>query len=260
MTSALFKKIERLHGSDPWGDVLDAGTGDKSLSWVAALPTKSWTAVTAQTVMAESARQALSVPPRDCDRILTANWVDEQFLAGECFDTVLLDYTIGAVDAFAPYFQESLLQQMASRTLATLYITGLEPYVPIVADDEVGLFVGDLGRLRDACMLLARDRPYREYPVSWVVAQLRRSGFTVKDAIHFRIRYRHQFLESQLAICENRVDRFIDSNLADAMRIYIAQMRKRGETLIDQHDGLYYGRNYVVRAVAGAPLPQPNSS
>jgi len=199
--------------------------------------------------MAESARRALTAPPREGDRILVGNWANETFLAGERFDTVLLDYTIGAVDAFAPYFQEALLQQMASRVRGTLYITGLEPYVPVLADEEVGLFVGDLGRLRDACMLLARDRPYREYPAPWVVSELRRAGFRVTDVQHFRIRYRRQFLASQLAICEDRVQRFADNELATAMRKHIAIMRRHGEALIDRHDGLPYGRDYVLRAV-----------
>lgn len=249
MTSALFKKIEQLHGDTRWGHVLDAGTGDKSLPWVAALPTQSWTAVTMQAAMAESASRALAVRPRQCDRIIMGNWSDDTFLADEQFDTVLLDHTVGAVDAFAPYFQETFLHNMASRTRATLYVTGLEPYVPVIADDEVGAFVGDLGRLRDACMLLAGDRPYREYPATWVAAQLRQAAFTVTDAAHFRIRYRHQFLESQIDICEQRVQRFRDPALAAAMRVYLAQMRGRGETLIDRHDGLPYGRDYVLRAV-----------
>lgn len=31
--------------------------------------------------------------------------MDENFLKGRVFDTVLADYLIGAIDGFAPYFQ-----------------------------------------------------------------------------------------------------------------------------------------------------------
>ncbi len=247
-TSSLLKHIEKLQGSQPWGHILDAGTGPKSLPWIAALPSERWTAVTAQASMADSARRALTSPHRKCDRIVIGNWADGGLLPGERFDTVLLDYLIGAVDAFAPYFQEALLHQLAARTRGSFYVIGLEPYVPVVADEEVGAFVGDLGRLRDACQLLARDRPYREYPAQWVVAQLQQAGMTVTDTKYFRIRYRQQFLAGQLDICESRVGQFADPALAAALLEHIAQMRRRGEALIDQHDGLAYGRDYVIRA------------
>lgn len=251
LKSSLLQKIEALHGDAPWGHVLDAGTGRKSLPWVASLASERWTAVTAQRDMAEAAHQALAAPPRENDRILIGNWADENFLKVEQFDTVLLDYFIGSVDAFAPYLQEGLIQRMAAHTRGALYVIGLEPYVPILEEDEVGRFVGDLGRLRDACQLLAGDRPYREYPAAWVAAQLQRAGMKVTDTRHFRIRYREQFLASQLAICEARVKSFADPALASAMSDHIEALRQRGQSLIEQHDGLPYGRDYVLRAQPG---------
>lgn len=198
--------------------------------------------------MAETARRLLPTTPRAGDRILVGNWADDRFLADERFDTVLLDYFIGAVDAFAPYAQEALINRLAACTGGSLYVTGLEPYVPLVADEEVGAFIGDLGRMRDACMLLARDRPYREYPAAWTIAQLQRAGFKVTAQRSFKIRYRQRFLSSQLEICEERLKRFADPALADAMGRHIESMRSRGEALIERHDGLPYGRDYVLRA------------
>ena len=246
--SALFRKIESLQGDVPWGHVLDAGTGPRSLAWVASLDTERWTAVTAQHAMAQSAGAALPGEPRDNDRMILGNWSDDSLLAGEQFDTVLLDYFVGAIEAFAPYDQEAVLRRMVSLTRGRLYITGLEPYVPVVVEDEIGRFVGDLGRLRDACMLLAGDRPYREYPAAWVVDQLRRCGLNVTETKHFSIRYRSKFLESQLSICEDRVKRLPDQTLASAMKGHIANIRAVGEALIEKHDGLPYGRDYVICA------------
>lgn len=246
---SLFKKVEELQGQVPWGHMLDAGTGPKSLSWISSLPTERWTAVTAQPVLIESTRQALSSEPRTDDRLVLGNWADDSLLADERFDTVLLDYFIGAVDAFAPYMQEALLHRMAARVRGTLYVIGLEPYVPITAEDEVGEFIGDLGRFRDACMLLARDRPYREYPAQWVAAQLRLAGLRVTETAFFSIRYRRRFLASQLDICQQRTQRIADPALAAALRDKIERLRDRGEALIKQHDGLRYGRDYVLQAV-----------
>ncbi|MEM8564065.1 MAG: class I SAM-dependent methyltransferase, partial [Pseudomonadota bacterium] len=213
------------------------------------LPTERWTAVTAQPVMIESTRQALSRNPRAVDRLILGNWADASLLADERFDTVLLDYFVGAVDAFAPYMQETLLHRMAARVRGVLYVIGLEPYVPLTAEDEVGQFVGDLGRFRDACMLLARNRPYREYPAEWVAAQLAQARMRVTHTRFFSIRYRQRFLESQLEICEQSAQHFSDSTLASTIRGKIERMRDRGEALIQEHDGLRYGRDYVLRAV-----------
>ncbi|MHA7815145.1 MAG: hypothetical protein ACX93N_01600 [Pseudohaliea sp.] len=159
---------------------------------------------------------------------------------------------IGAINAFAPHYQEALIRRLATVTTGTLYVTGLEPYVPVVSDEEVGQFVGDLGRLRDACQLLARDRPYREFPADWVAATLRRAGLAVIHRQFYPIRYRRRFLDSQLEICEARVQQFRDRALAAAMTDHIAQMRRRGEALIERHDGLPYGRDYLLKAVRNA--------
>lgn len=128
-------------------------------------------------------------------------------------------------------------------------MTGLEPYVPLVADDEVGAFVGDLGRLRDACMLLGRARPYREYPSFWVATKLVEAGLTVTKEVFFPIRHGGRFLASQLEICLLNIERFADAALAAAMREHVERLRRRGEALIERHDGLPYGRDYVLRAV-----------
>ncbi len=39
------------------------------------------------------------------DEIVVGNWRDEKFLEGRLFDTVLMDYLVGAIDGFAPYYQ-----------------------------------------------------------------------------------------------------------------------------------------------------------
>lgn len=104
--SALFGYIASLHGDRPWGSMLDAGAGVKSLQWIRTLPTDSWTAITAAPGMADSVRAALGEAIRPQDRLLVGNWIDDDLLAGETFDTVLVDYLVGAIEGFAPYWQD----------------------------------------------------------------------------------------------------------------------------------------------------------
>ncbi|RAJ95350.1 class I SAM-dependent methyltransferase [Aliidiomarina maris] len=142
--SALFTYIERLQGERPWGHFLDAGTGAKSLAWVGSLDTKQWTAVTASTSMAEQSKAQFPGVMRPQNRIPVENWIDPKLVSGETFDTVLLDYFVGAVEGFAPYWQESVLPRVSQLVApgGRLYITALDPYVPLHAEDEVGRFVG----------------------------------------------------------------------------------------------------------------------
>lgn len=246
--SRLFRHIADRQGGEPWGSVLDAGTGPKSLSWISSLESESWTAVTAQPALVDRAETFLTHPQRNNDRIVIGNWADPSLLEDEQFDTVVLDYFIGAIDAFAPFGQEALLQRLARRTRRNLYIIGLEPYVPVVAEDEAGLFVGDLGRLRDACMLLARSRPYREHPAAWVTDQLGGRGFTTLAVERFPVRRQSKFIANQLQICTDYVERLEDKELAKALKEKISRMRERGLALVEKHNGLAFGSEYVIHA------------
>ena len=76
----------------------------------------------------------------------------------------------------APYKQDMMLDLLAQRLQpgGRLYIVGLEP-IP----DSYGTppnspqaIISDVRRIRDACILLAGDRCYREYPVEWIERQL----------------------------------------------------------------------------------------
>ncbi|MCC5856351.1 MAG: hypothetical protein JJU10_11835 [Idiomarina sp.] len=250
--SALFKYVEHLHQGRPWGDLLDAGTGVKSLQWISTLETKSWTAITASETMAKSSRENFPGTMRDNDRLVIGNWVDEKMLEGEQFDTVLVDYLIGAIDGFAPYWQDLVFERLKPLVRDRIYVIGLEPYVPIVVQDEVGLFIGDLGRLRDSCLLLARERPYREYPSDWVVRHLQRAGFRVVEGKRFPIRFGQSFVDSQLHMCRQRIGRFqehgMNADVASAMLQQVDAMAERGAKLIEKHQGLPFGQDYVIAA------------
>lgn len=166
--SALFRYIETLHGDRAWGSMLDSGTGVKSLQWIETLPTDSWTAITAAPSMVDATREALGEKIRPQDRLLVGNWIDANLLAGETFDTVLVDYLVGAIEGFAPYWQDRAFERLRPLVAAggRLYVIGLEPYVQYQPKTDSGRIVWEIGRVRDACLLLAGERPYREYPLS----------------------------------------------------------------------------------------------
>lgn len=247
--STLFGHVEALQGQHPWGALLDAGAGSGSIRWIQTLETERWTAVTGAAAHARQVRDLSDARRRAGDRIVLGNWADPDLLAGETYDTVLADYLLGAIDGFAPYFQERLFGRLRPLTGRRLYVVGLDPYVPAEEpEDEAARLVWRIGRLRDSCLLLAGERPYREYPAEWVIDNLRRSGFEPLSAERFPIRFGVRFVEAQIAMCRPRIARLRDRNLAGALDRHASALREEALTAVGVHGGLICGNDYVIAA------------
>ena len=245
----LLRYIEELQADRPWGTLLDAGTGVQSIRWVADLNTKEWTAVSASPSHAQRVRDAISQVQRPDDRIVVGNWVDPDLLKGEIYDTVITDYLLGAVEGFAPYFQSYLFKRLRPLTRKTLYVKGLEPYVPTMRpDDEAELILWEIGRFRDACILHGNDIPYREYPAGWVVDNLQMTGFAVRQVTHFDIRYKALFVNAQIDVCVPILEKMTDRNLAEALKARGETLRIKALEIIKAKGALCTGRNYVIAA------------
>lgn len=245
---SMYGVVQRMHGPLPWGGVLDAGTGRGSMSWLLSLDTARWTAVTGAQSMADQVRRQIDGRMRAQDRLVVGNWMDPDLLADETYDTVLADYLVGAIEGFAPYWQDRIFARLRPLVARRLYVIGLEPYVPYLPADAAGRIVSEIGRLRDACLLLAGERPYREYPMDWVLRQLRAAGFRPLDTQRFAIRYGERFVNGQLDMCDQRLLRLKDRALALAMMEHVAQLRERALAMVAAEGGLRHGHDYVIAA------------
>ncbi|MEC7947125.1 MAG: class I SAM-dependent methyltransferase [Myxococcota bacterium] len=253
MGDALFDTIARWQGDRPWGRMLDAGTGAHSLRWVRGLDTPGWTAVTGDPARQRTLHAAVGDALRPGDAILTGNWSDVAFLADERFETVLADYLLGALDGFAPYHQDRLFARLRMHTRGRLYIIGLEPYPDGVvpgagADSEAGRCIRELARVRDACILLAGHRCYREYPLEWVIRNLEQHGFRVQEATRVPIVYRERFVHGQMDVCLRKLACIRDAEFVASMRQHIESVRARALDACARLDGLRFGHDYVVAA------------
>ncbi len=247
MSDALFDSIVRMQGDRPWGAVLDAGTGDHSLSWVMGLPTRRWTAITGDPARERALRSRHAAAMRPEDRVVTGNWTDPQLLAGERYDVVLADYLLGAVEGFAPYFQDRLFARLRPLVGGDLYVVGLAPY-PERAETPGGDAILEIARLRDACILLAGHRCYREYPLDWVIRSLESSGYRVEDALSIPIVYRERFIVGQLDVCRRKLPLLADRALADRLAAHIDALQARCLALDETRRGIRFGEDYVLRA------------
>jgi len=249
---SLYHRIAEWNGDRPWGSVLDAGTGRSSMRWLLDLPTTRWTAVTGAEVMAQQTREEIGTRQREVDRLVVGNWVDPDLLAGERYDTVLADYLLGAIEGFAPYWQDQLFARLHGLVApgGRLYVVGLEPYVVHLPErmDAAGSVIVRIGRLRDACLLLAGERPYREYPASWTLRRIEASGFRILQAEKAPIRFGARFVDSQIDMCGRVIARLSDPALASALQANADALRAEAHALIEREGGLRHGHDYVIAA------------
>lgn len=229
---ALFEWFERFHGG-PWGEVLDAGTGAHSLGWLASLSPRSLTGVTV-----ESWRLGELAAAAPGARVVLGQWTDPLLLHGESFDEVLVDYVIGAVDGHAPYFQYELLERIRPHVRGRVYLVGLEPQP---AD---GSELDEVVRMRDAAILLAGHRCYREYPRRLVLRWLEQAGYRVLDAESFPNRLGARFVHGQLDVATRKLRHFKDRGVADAFGRAIEELRARALAKGERT----WGEDYVIAA------------
>ena len=244
---AIFRHIEHVQGTTPWGSVLDAGTGQHSLNWIGGLQTSRWTAVTCDETRAKSVAEKLVHSKRPQDRIVGGNWMDPGFLHNEVHDVVIADYLLGSVDRYAPFFQDQLFARIRRHVGSHLYVVGLEPYPPAPATPG-GRIILDIARLRDACILLANDRCYREYPMEWTIRCLERSGYEVQDTHVFPIVYGKSFINGQLDVCLYKLPLIVDRQLAAALEERVKRLRDEALRLAEIENGIRFGNDYFIRA------------
>ena len=240
--------IEALHGHASFGSVLDAGTGLRSIRWLTTLNTDRWTAITGDPRMQRRVQRLLADRQRPQDRLLLGNWSDPHLLAGERYDTVVADHLLGAIEGFAPYFQTQLFARLRPLTGKRLYVTGMQPYVIARPEDEAGILIWQIGRYRDACLLLLGKQPYREFPLEWVLAELARSGFLQVSLRRIAVGYKAKFVNGQIDLVLPGLKIFADQSLARSMIAYGETLRARALAHLDAYGSLKHGFSYVIAA------------
>ena len=177
------------------------------------------------------------------------NWANEALLKGEIFDTVLADYLLGAIEGFAPYFQPWLFPRLRPLTRGALYVTGLEPYVPTARPQtKAGRLIWEIGRFRDACILLSGHLPYREYPAGWTLEHIKRAGFSVREVKHFTIGYKEKFINAQIDIAIGAIRGAPDAAMAQALSTRGEALRTEAIEEVNASGALRHCRNYVISA------------
>ncbi len=264
----LFGCIERNHASTgkSFGRFLDAGTGSHSLRWIASLMVgdqkneyslsiDDYTAITADEGMRKNVvKEAESLGIDDKGNVIIGNWMTKdgelELCHGETYDTILADYLVGAMDGFSPYYQDMIFPRLTKHLKpgGRLYIVGLNP-IPDTAVGDADIFCR-VTKLRDACILLAGHRCYREYPIEWIERHLQKSGLKVINASKFPIMYSHNAIVRQLNVARSKLPLFPSKALAKEMGEAIDKLEQESKVATDKSPTgrLKLGFDYVVTA------------
>ncbi|KAL3914467.1 MAG: hypothetical protein SGILL_006091 [Bacillariaceae sp.] len=217
-THPILQAIETFQGGRPFGRVLDAGTGLNSLAWIAHLVhdhqrfgVSGWCAITASETMTHLCiKEGIKLGLDTQGHLILGNWFggskDEHDVPAEMidfphdddqFDTILVDYLVGAMDAFSPFCQDAIFERLAAHLKpgGRLYLLGLEP---LITNEQSESLVGQVQRVRDACILLSGERCYREHPLSWVKRTLPHSGLDLVETLRFPLLHRQDDLMDQV--------------------------------------------------------------
>ena len=261
------------------GDVLDAGTGSHSLRWMASVlhrdrlleslgddcgattttttttaprvSMRSYTAVTADDAMRKRVyEEARELGVEGMGDVVIGNWNDDSLLTGRKYDTILADYLVGAIDGFSPYFQDLALSRLCRhlKSGGRMYVIGLQPVPDAVVGD--GDVFCRITKVRDACILLAGHRCYREYPVDWIERHMMNAGLDVVTTRTYPIRYDHPTMVRQINVGRSKLKFFPSKGMAKEMGLVLDGLEKESlEVTRRQKDGrITLGFDYVVVA------------
>lgn len=253
---ALFGAIEKQQGDKPFGDFLDAGTGVHSLRWIATLKSlgmNKFTAITADVEMQRRVQnEADSLGMSDDGEIVIGNWFGNKLPVpvDVKYDTILADYLIGAMDGFSPYKQDLMISMLTSylNPGGKLYIVGLEP-IPDSVDGD-GDIICKVRQVRDACILLAGHRCYREYPVEWIERQTSSiPELTLVNTTKFPILYSHQTILSQINVARSKLEHFPSPKLSEEMNLVLDDLERQSLAATRNGKRIKVGFDYVVTAM-----------
>lgn len=255
---SLFGAIESQQGDRPFGHVLDAGTGLHSLRWIGTLEEKGmsqFTAITADETMRKNVQnEADALEISHLGKVIIGNWFGENpldmKLQGQQYDTILADYLIGAMDGFSPYEQDVMIPKLSNmlKPGGKLYIVGLEP-LPDTAPGDANI-ICKVRQVRDACILLAGQRCYREYPVKWIHRHIQETvpSLRLLHTTQFPILYRHRTIQNQINVARSKFQSFPTPELADQMKIVLDDLEEQSREATSERGRIRLGFDYVVSA------------
>jgi len=187
---------------------------------------------------------------RSVDELIVGNWMNDSFNSAlGKYDTILADYLIGAVDGFSPYEQDTIIKRLQDHLTPSgrMYFIGMNP----IPDEKnpPGNIISEIRRARDACILLAGHRTYREFPSSWMKRHIEAAGMRVVGISNFTILHSEESALRQIRVAKSKLDYMVDANLRNGMERYLLDLEERTRVAIRKNDGrIPLSFDYIIAA------------
>ena len=245
-----------------FGHFLDAGTGSTSLRWISTIlhrsedtklnahdyekkgnvSMESYTAITADEEMHQRITEMVqNLDISEQGQVIVGNWMDGVrkdgsldtrgnnylFHGGKTqvqFDTILADYLIGAMDRFSPYFQDVIFERLAVHLKpgGRLFVLGLEPTA------RIHDILSQIKHVKDACMLLAGERPYREYPLEWIQRNLAKvEGLSIVEMKIYPLSFSFEKLVDQINVGRIHLKDIASQDVAESMATVLNDLQSK---------------------------------
>jgi len=241
--------LQKVHPG-PWGDVIDAGTGPDSLTWLASCPVRSITAVTAN----ETARSLAWTMTKQyldpaLDSVVAGNWKNPDFMRGKQFDTVVADWLLGSVEFFAPHYQVGLVRRLKQlvKPGGWIMINGREPD-NLKTNGTGNQLMLEIDALRDAATVLGQRHPYRELPQWWVEEELGAVGFKALKSNSAPLHLSPDYVQSQLDWAHREIKTVEDDTLRTALETRHQALLSQAKETTSAWDNEEYSRIYSIIA------------
>jgi hypothetical protein len=84
--------------------------------------------------------------------------------------------------------------------------------------------ITEVRRARDACIQLAGHRPYREFPLNWMIRHLEIANFKILKSKSFTILHSEESILRQLRVAQSKLDLMPHMSLHQGMDIYLRDL------------------------------------
>ena len=236
-----------------WGTILDAGTGEHSLSFLIALKREAlvdrWSAITGDHDRQKRMKTRFGRYMMEGDELIANNWLNPSLLKNQVFDVVLADYLLGSLDGFSPYFQIDLFRRLRPHVGKRLYVVGLEPFPVSTTEVPAGslhaILLVEIARARDSAIRLSGKRPYREFPLETCKKLVERAQFKIEKVAKFETIYSESFVRGQLEVGYRFAQSIDNFSAREGMLKYLDQLDTRISNL---KWNIPFGYDYVIVA------------
>ena len=252
------------------------------MTWLCTQPTESVVAVTAARAMAIKLKMAVKGPCKPVEpsgrsgqagdhpnTLLVGNWLvgehgkrpltEHPSYTAQKFDTVMAEYLLGALEHFAAFTEQKLMDLLVSsmKEDGLLLFCGRKPY-PYPGPDghrssnysKARQLVLDVERVRDAAMQLSHQREYREFPASWVRDALRQRGLVIAREKSFAGSVDLEYVTSQLRWATREAKKVSSASLSAGLLKHIRELQAAADAdaRLKRYGGVNFGGSYCFVA------------